>query len=141
MVTVSNAGPSAAIGVLLTDTIPAALTDVEYSVDNGVSFQPWTGSLALGDLAPNTVRQVLIRGRVSPSAAGTIVNTAVVGSATPDPDPGNNTSTDETPVAESADLAVTKSGSPSPVPVGGVLTYTVTVSNAGPGDARNVTLH
>lgn len=140
MVTVSNAGPSAAIGVLLTDTIPAALTDVEYSVDNGVSFQSWTGSLALGDLAPNTVRQVLIRGRVSPSAAGTIVNTAVVGSATPDPDPGNNTSTDETPVAESADLAVTKSGSPSPVPVGGVLTYTVTVSNAGPGDARNVTL-
>ena len=138
--TVSNAGPSTAASVSLTDAVPAALTGVEYSVNNGVTFQPWPGSLSLGDLPPSSVRTVLIRGRVSPSAAGTIVNTAVVGSPTPDPDPTNNTSTDETPVAASADLAVTKSGSPSPVPAGGVLTYTVVVSNLGPSDAQSVTL-
>ena len=139
-VTVSNAGPSAAVNASLTDSVPAALTGVEYSTDNGVTFQPWPGALALGNLAPGATRTVLLRGRVSPSAAGSILNTAVVGSDTPDPDPANNTSTDETPVAESADLAVAKSGSPSPVPAGGVLTYTVVVSNRGPGDARSVTL-
>ena len=36
-----------------------------------------------------------------------------------------------------ADLAVTNSGSPNPVLVGGTITYTQTVSNAGPLDALN----
>lgn len=138
-VTISNAGPSAAANVQLTDTVPAALTNVEYSINNGVTFQPWPGAVSLGSLAPGAVRNVLIRGLVSPSATGTIVNTATVSSSTPDPNPGNNSSTDNTPVAVSADLAVTKSGSPSPVPAGGILTYTVTVSNNGPSDAQDVT--
>ena len=139
-VTVSNAGPSTATNVILTDAVPSDLTDAAFSINGGVTFQPWLGSLALGDLTPNTVIQVLIRGRVSSSAVETIVNTAVVSSATPDPDPNNNTSTDATPVAASADVAVTKSGNPSPVPAGGVLTYTVVVSNSGPSDAQSVTL-
>lgn len=138
-VTVSNAGPSAAADVTLTDAVPADLTGVEYSLGGG-TFQPWLGSLDLGTLPPNAVILVLIRGRVSSSAAGTIVNTAVVSSPIPDPDPSNNTSTDTTPVAASADLAVTKSGSPSPVLAGGLLTYTVVVSNRGPSDAQSVTL-
>lgn len=139
-VTVANAGPSTAVNALLTDSVPSALTNVEYSTNNGITFQPWSGSLSLGNLALSDVRTVLVRGLVSPSATGTIVNTAVVSSATPDPDPANNTSTDSTPVAASADLSVTKTGSPSPVPAGGVLTYTVVVSNSGPGDAQSVTL-
>ncbi|MBC8530287.1 DUF11 domain-containing protein [Gehongia tenuis] len=139
-VTVSNGGPSAAADVVLTDAVPFGLTDVKYSTNGGISFQPWTGSLALGDFAPNTAVQVLIRGRVSSSALDPIVNTAVAESPTPDPDPANNTSTDTTPVAASADLAVIKSGSPSPVPAGDVLTYTVVVSNGGPSDAQDVIL-
>ena len=139
-VSISNAGPSTAAEVLLSDPVPAALDNVVYSIDGGVTFQPWTGSLGLGSLPPGDVRLVLLRGRVRPSAAGTIVNTATVSSPTPDPDPANNTSTDETEVEERADLAVVKSASPSPVPAGGVLTYTVVVSNRGPGDAQSVTL-
>lgn len=140
MVAVSNAGPSNAVNVVLSDTVPTVLTGVEYSVNNGVTFQPWPGFLSLGNLAPNTVTQVLIRGRVSSSALGTLVNTASVSSTTPDPNPDNNTSTDSTPVAASADLAVTKLAVPSPVPAGGVLTYTVVVSNGGPSDAQSVIL-
>ncbi|MBC8570189.1 DUF11 domain-containing protein [Zongyangia hominis] len=139
-VTIFNAGPSTAVNALLTDAVPAALTDVQYSLNSGGTFQPWPGSLPLGNLAPNTVVQVLLRGIVSASAVGTIDNTATVSSDTPDPDLNNNQSTDTTPVAASADLAVTKSGSPSPVPAGGVLTYAVIVSNNGPSDAQNVTL-
>jgi uncharacterized repeat protein (TIGR01451 family) len=39
-----------------------------------------------------------------------------------------------------ADLAVTKSDSPDPIAVGHDLTYTVTVTNNGPGDATGVVL-
>ena len=44
-----------------------------------------------------------------------------------------------TPVAE-ADLSVALSDSPDPVDEGGLLTYTVTVSNEGPDEAEGVTL-
>ncbi len=138
--TVSNAGPSTAVNVVVTDAVPASLSDVEFSLDNGVTFQPWAGAYALGDLAPGTVRTVLIRGVVLPTAIGSIVNTAAVSSDTPDPNPDNNTSTDETLVETRADLAVTKTGSPSPVPAGGELLYTVVVTNRGPSDAQGVTL-
>jgi|GEM_PF-2804644 len=43
-------------------------------------------------------------------------------------------------VPQSADLAVTKTDSPDPVTAGNNITYTVTVTNNGPGDATNVTL-
>jgi uncharacterized repeat protein (TIGR01451 family) len=37
-----------------------------------------------------------------------------------------------------ADLAVSKSGPPGPVPVGSSLTYTITIANNGPNPARNI---
>ena len=43
-------------------------------------------------------------------------------------------------VAQNADLAVTKTDDPDPVTEGGNITYTVTVTNNGPGAATNVTL-
>ena len=46
----------------------------------------------------------------------------------------------EPTAATSAALSVTKTGSPNPVTVGGVLSYTVTVSNAGPATATNAVM-
>ncbi len=43
-------------------------------------------------------------------------------------------------VIQDADLAVTKSDSPDPVTEGGEITYTITVTNNGPGDATTVTM-
>ena len=43
-------------------------------------------------------------------------------------------------VIQSADLAVTTTDSPDPAVAGGDITYTITLSNAGPDDAQNVTL-
>ena len=45
-----------------------------------------------------------------------------------------------TVLAISSDLSVTKSAAPSPATPGGNLTYTITVANAGPDPAPNVTL-
>jgi uncharacterized repeat protein (TIGR01451 family) len=42
-----------------------------------------------------------------------------------------------TPLADPADLALTKSASPNPVTAGSVLTYTIRVSNNGPDPATN----
>lgn len=44
------------------------------------------------------------------------------------------------PAADEADLAVTKSDGADPVTAGQNLTYTITVANAGPGEAQSVTL-
>lgn len=97
-VTVSNAGPSAAENVVLTDAVPAVLTGAEYSVNGGGTFLPWPGSLSLGTLAEGASRTILIRGTVLPMTEGNIRNTAVVSSTTPDPNPDNNTSTEVTTI-------------------------------------------
>src|SRR4029079_16632043 len=69
-----------------------------------------------------------------------INNTATVSSATSDTTPSNNSDTETTLVSALADLSVTKTDSPDPVTAGTDLTYTITVSNAGPIDAQSVSL-
>ena len=142
-ITVANQGPAEAQSVLLSDTIPSAILDPQFSVDNGVTFQTWTGILNLGALEAEEVRTIIIRGTVSQDAAGIISNTSTVSSPTPDPDPTNNTSTADTPVSGiiEADVSVIKSANPNQVTPGNVITFTIIVSNAGPNNAENVILN
>ncbi|HEK8990617.1 TPA: DUF11 domain-containing protein [Clostridioides difficile] len=137
---IANAGPSFAENVTLTDNIPASILNPEYSIDNGVTFQPWNGSLNIGTLDAGEIRNIIIRGTVSQTAIGTIVNTATVSSTTPDPNPDNNTSTSEAEVSSSADISVVKRSNQIVVVPGDVLDYTIEVRNAGPSTAQNVTL-
>ena len=137
---VSNAGPSDALDVDLTDVVPTCILNPEYSLDGGLTFNPWTGSINLGTITAGTTLTVLIRGIVDPSCTGTITNTATVSSPSPDPDPTNNTSTVITPINTSADISVVKTTNPSPVVAGQQAIYTMEVSNAGPSDALNVNL-
>lgn len=97
-ITVSNAGPSSAENVTLTDSIPAALTGVEFSTDGGVTFNPWPGILGFGTMVSGETQTILIRGTARPDAQGSIFNTADVTSTTPDPNPDNNTSTAATAI-------------------------------------------
>ncbi|UYJ63873.1 recombinase family protein [Clostridioides difficile] len=137
---VINAGPSTAQNVTLTDNIPASILSPEYSIDNGVTFQPWNGSLSIGTLDAGEIRNIIIRGIVSQTAIGTIINTATVSSTTPDPNLNNNTSTSEAEVSSSADISVVKRSNQTVVVPGDVLDYTIEVINAGPSTAQNVTL-
>ena len=84
-ITASNADPSSAENVTLTDSIPAALTGVEFSTDGGVTFNPWPGILGFGTMVSGKTQTILIRGTARPDAQGSISNTADVTSTPPDP--------------------------------------------------------
>ena len=63
----------------------------------------------------------------------------VAATPTPTVTPGISPTPTTTPIP-GADLSVTKSDSPDPVASGGNITYSIVVTNNGPGSATNVTL-
>jgi uncharacterized repeat protein (TIGR01451 family) len=76
---------------------------------------------------------------VDAAFSGTLVNTATVTSITADQVP-DNTSTETTLVNGVADLSVSKTANITTPVVGQPITFTVAISNTGPGQATNVQL-
>lgn len=147
-VTVTNNGPSRATAVTLTDTLPNAtvLSFVPGSITTTVGTctfnagpTPLTNTLtcSFGDMANGATATVTYRLRAM--SLGNVANTATASSPTPDPTPGNNTVVRDATSRVGADLALVKTGT-SRVAVGGTATYTLQVSNNGPGAARFVTV-
>jgi uncharacterized repeat protein (TIGR01451 family) len=136
---VSNFGPSDAIGVVLTDLLPAGVSLVSVQPSQGSCAGTATISCALGTVAVGG--DVAVEVQVIPNLPGSLTDTASVTSAMQDPDLSNNdASVTVTVPGPAADLALTLAANPHPVMVGQVLTYTLNVSNAGPSDASDVTL-
>ena len=138
--TVDNAGPDDADNVVVTDTLPPTASFVSATPSQG-SCTHDSGEVVceLGTIANGAGATITIV--VTPFQAGQISNTAVVDSDAFDPDDSDNSDTEDTTVdapPASADLSVVKTDSPDPVTAGANLTYTLTVSNAGPDDASNV---
>ncbi|HJU40606.1 MAG TPA: DUF11 domain-containing protein [Tahibacter sp.] len=140
--TVSNAGPSDASNVTVSDAFPAGLIYVSASGAGwsctvaGTTLTCTRASFANG--ASSVINLVL---GVPAAYAGPspIVNTANVTSPTTDPDPNNNSGTIPTPVGTgSANLSVTKTDNGVSARNGARITYYVGVANAGPSDAVNV---
>jgi uncharacterized repeat protein (TIGR01451 family) len=125
-------GPSDARDVVVTDTLPAGLTFVSSPSCTAV------GQVVTCPLGTFAGVGQLVTLTVMPGAdqAGAILtNCASVTSSTPDPTPGvtQACAAAVTPTAE-ADLQVTQTASPAVAVAGSRLTYTVTVTNAGPSD-------
>ncbi len=147
-ITVTNAGPSDAQTVGLSDTLPAGTTFVSLSSPGGWSCTtPAVGaggtvSCSSATLAASASAVFSLQVNVSESVAGTVIsNTATVSSATTDPAPGNESATATTTVSPaSADLSAQKTVTPDPVAPGGTLTYTLTAANAGPNTALSAVL-
>ncbi|MFY9820261.1 MAG: Calx-beta domain-containing protein [Thermoanaerobaculia bacterium] len=147
-ITVTNAGPSSAASVVLGDELPAGTTFVSLSspsgwsctkppVGSGGTVSCSTPSLAVG----SAVFTLTVAVAPSTPAGAVFSNTATASSSTPDPNPGNESGTATTIVGASADLSVTQVDAPDPVTAGNNLTYTITVTNAGPSSAEGVILN
>jgi uncharacterized repeat protein (TIGR01451 family) len=143
-ITVANAGPSAAASVSWSDTLPPNTTFVSEGQTVGPPFNCTTGptiTCSILSLASGASATFSLTVKVSPATpnGSSISNTATVTSSTPDPTPGNNSSTASTLVSANADLSVTKNGPPT-TPSNTNVTYIVNVANAGPSNAATVTL-
>lgn len=139
-IVVSNSGPNPAVGSTLTNTLPGPLTAVSAVTTAGTCTVA-TGriSCALGTLASGGSATITVSGRLPANSVVTQVsNLASVTSSTPDPNLTNNSAGAASQVTTGANLSVRKSLSPDGVTPGGVLSTTLTVTNAGPSDARDV---
>ena len=136
---VQNSGPSSAGGAAVFDVLPAGVTYESAAPSQGsCSETGGTVGCTLGTLADGDSATVEIRVRAP--VPGTVTNRANVLSLVADPDSGDNSASAETTVLAAADLSLTKSGAPNPVPVGGQVTYTLAVRNSGPQTATGVSL-
>src|SRR5262249_38427793 len=143
-ITVTNAGPSNAIGATVTDVFPAGLTGVTWSC---VGTGGGTCAAPSGSSAINTTVNVPVGGAggftaistVALDAVGVLVNTARVmpGPGASDPSSANNTDADT--ITPQADVTMAKTGPASIVP-GDSLVYTLTVTNNGPSNAERVSV-
>jgi uncharacterized repeat protein (TIGR01451 family) len=133
-IVVSNSGPSDAASVEVADVTPAGLTFVSNAGDCTTPFPCNYVTLAAGATRTITSTFSVPAGYSGPSP---FTNTATVTSATSDPTPANNSSSAQTTVLVSADLAIDKTG-PAFAIRGADLVYTIVVTNAGPGEASSV---
>ena len=134
--TVTNDGPDVSPNTVVTDTLPAGVALVSVQPSQGTCTGSATVTCTLGDLAAGASATVTIV--VRPTAEGSVRNVATVTGERPDPDPGDNTSTTETPVEALSDLEVTKSVAPEVVRLDEQITFTMRITNHGPTTATGV---
>jgi uncharacterized repeat protein (TIGR01451 family)/fimbrial isopeptide formation D2 family protein len=140
--TVTDSGPSDAVAPTVTDALPADLTYVSAGgVGWTCTFDAPSSTItctATGGLGAGSSGVITVVTTLAPDATGTLTNTASVTSATPDPDPANNSSTDTGPVTQSADVSIVKTHDPADTfTPGTIATYDLAVTNDGPSDAAS----
>jgi uncharacterized repeat protein (TIGR01451 family)/gliding motility-associated-like protein len=137
---VVNNGPGLAYGVVVADTLPSTMSNANYSIDNGGSWNNWSGTFTLPLLNNNDTALFLIRGDINSGFTGSLTNKATVSSETDDNISANNQTSVSTIVSSKADLILLVSEIASPLQKNGEVVYDVSIINDGPGDAHNVVL-
>lgn len=142
---VVNDGPSVATNVVVTDSLPAGLSSPVITLNGAAVTNTGTGNnvqftiptLLVGEA--NAIEYQLTA-TIAPSATTILTNQATV-TAPGDDDPDNNDSTPpvQTTLQPVAEIGVSQGVSVTNVQPGDQLTYTITVTNAGPSTAQGVT--
>jgi len=144
----TNNGPDDDPAVTLTDTFPAELLNCSFAAvaSGGATGATVSGSGNLSELlsmpSGSTVTYT-VTCDIAATASGTLSNTASISGSVTDPDPANNTATDDDTVIvipPETDLTISISDSPDPVYPGAELNYSITVSNLGPSASTGSTI-
>lgn len=143
--TVANAGPDTATNVTISSPVPSGLTFTDQTPSQG-SFNSTSGLWSVGSLASGATASLSIVGTVS--STGAITYAAQVTAADQsdtDSTPNNNVPSedDQDSVSVSApiaDLSVTQQVSNTTPNVGDTIDFVITVANAGPDNATNVSV-
>jgi uncharacterized repeat protein (TIGR01451 family) len=137
---VSNAGPSDAQGVVISQSLPPGfsfVTTSNYPVQATASGTNLT--LSLGSLPVYATAMVSVV--TVPTIPGLATSVATVGSASTELNVNNNTASASTLVVlPSADLGVAMTAAPTSILQGGLVTFTIIVTNNGPYTATGVVL-
>ncbi|MBI5879548.1 MAG: DUF11 domain-containing protein [Chloroflexi bacterium] len=133
---ISNAGPSAALATVVTDTLPAGTTLSGYLSPQGSCTGTIQVVCDIGTVQPSQPITVLLFAAVDPAWRTALHNDVIAVSIDPDTDPTNNTAATDTAVTALADVSVRKTASNAGV----TLTYIVSAQNAGPSTATGVAL-
>ncbi len=135
----SNNSPQNASSVTLVATLPAGI-NVTGQSPAGCSFAAPTLSCSGITVNAGVSAPVYVTFTVGAGLTGTLVNTVTVSMAGAlDPNPGNNTIVSVTQIAVSAPLTVSMRIPPL-APAGGIMTYTMRVTNTGPASAASSVL-
>jgi uncharacterized repeat protein (TIGR01451 family) len=149
---VTNDGPAAATGASFTQTTPPNTTFQSITPPAGwtcgtVPAVGGTGTITCtdpGTIAVNgTANFTLVLQVNSSTPSGTSItetDNATASNVVPNLTSNSANATVIVANANSADMAITKTGSPNPVTQGTPLTYTLTVTNNGPATATTVTV-
>jgi uncharacterized repeat protein (TIGR01451 family) len=140
---VTNNGPSACSNVTFNEAIPTNTTFVSLaSIPTGWTCTSFAAGCTDPSIAPGSVSTFVVTVNVNTgTAAGTIItDTGTLTTTTRDTNLNNNSATVNIAVAGAgqADLSVTNSASPNPVSAGSNITYTQSITNAGPAAATGV---
>jgi uncharacterized repeat protein (TIGR01451 family) len=149
-ITITNNGPNAAQGVVLTDGLPAGSTFIsitQSSGSDGFSFTQSGGSVtatATANIASGNsdTFTVVVFAPTNLNNGASFNDTASVSASNPDPNSSNNSATVTGTVVNTntnADLGVSLSG-PASASEGQTVTYNITVTNSGPSSASGVSL-
>jgi large repetitive protein len=145
-VTASNGGPSNATGVVVTDLLPAGLTFVSATPSGSTTYVSGTGVWTIGNLNSAATAQLQIVATVA--TTGVKTNTAevtAVNEGDSDSTPNNQLATEDdqasvTVTPQVADLSLTKTVNTAAPIQNQNVTFTLTVSNAGPNAGTNVAI-
>src|SRR6185503_3230860 len=143
-VTVTNHGPAAATGVVVTDTLDPNTTFVSTSLGADCSHASGVVTCELGNMAVDEVVQFTITVLVhsdAPTGVDALNNEVDVSGDQPDSNPANNHDEEPTSVIAVIDLTLDKSdGGVTAIAGGAPFNYTLTINNAGPSDATTAAM-
>ena len=143
----TNNGPSDAPGATVVDMLPASITSATWTcvASGGSSCSAGSGSGSINTqvnlIAGGTATFTLVA-MISPSATGTLTNTATIAppAGVTDPNLSNNSATDTDTLTPMADLAITKTAGSGSVNAGASAVYTLVATNIGPSAVVGATV-